>query len=128
MFTVPYFTRLFWEQQGKTFNPRMGAIRLVNEHEALVCTTGDPLLSQGTADPVHLIREMGAAAINEIAEDFYALSHLGFTSPGACHRLAFTLSLADHVLRERRPERAEEQPWDEGEEGEEGFIDLDSHP
>lgn len=123
-----YHPRLFWEQQGKTLNPRMGTIRLVNDHEALVCTTGDPLLTQGTADPVHLIRVMGTAAMNGIAEDFYALSHLGFTSPGACHRLALTLSLADHVLRERRPERAEEQPWGEGEESEEDFLDLNNHP
>jgi hypothetical protein len=124
-----YHPRLFWEQQGKTLNPRMGTMRVVNDYEALICTTGEPLLPQGTADPVHLIRVMGAAAMNNIAEDFYALSHLGFTSPGACHRLALTLSLADHILRERRPERAEEQPWGEEEEKEEeGFLDLNNHP
>ncbi len=123
-----YHPRLFWEQQGKTLNPRMGTMRVVNDSEALICTTGDPLLPQGTADPAHLIRVMGAAAMHNIAADFYALSHLGFTSPGACHRLALTLSLADHVLRERRPERAEEQPWGEEEEKEEGVFDLNSHP
>lgn len=123
-----YHPRLFWEQQGKTFNPRMGTMRVVDDHEVLMCTTGDPLLTQGTADPVHLIRVMGTATISSIAADFYALSHLGFTSPGACHRLAITLSLADHILRERRPARAEEQPWGEEEEKEEDFIDLNDHP
>jgi hypothetical protein len=110
-----YHSRFFWEQNERTFNPRMGAYRIIDGREGLVCTTGDPLLAQGTADPVHLVRVMGSATTQEIIEDFYALSHLGFTAPGACHRLAFTLALADHVLRERRPERADEQPWDEEE-------------
>lgn len=104
----------------------MGSYRIISAREAVLCTTGAPLLTQGTADPVHLITVMGPATIAEAVEDFNALSHLGFTSPSACHRLAFTLSLDDQILRERRPERPEEQPWDD-DESEEVPFDIQNH-
>jgi hypothetical protein len=119
-----YQPRIFWEQQGKTFNPDMGSYREINTKEAILCTTGNPLLTQGTADPVHLIVVAGRITILEAIQDFYAFSHLGFTSPRACHRLAFPLALADQILRERRPERPEEQPWDD-DESEEKPVNLD---
>jgi len=107
-----YHPRLFLEHDGVTRNPRLGAYHLIGNREALLCTTGQPLLTQGTADPIHLVAALGTLERTDV-EDFNALSHLGFTSPDACHRLALTLSLGDHVLRERRPERAEEQAWDD---------------
>lgn len=122
-----YQPRLFWEQNGRTFNPDMGSCRIIGAREAIVCATGNPLLTQGTADPIHLAIVMGRVRISEAVEDFNALSHLGFTSPSACHRLAFTLSLADQILRERRPERPEEQPWDD-DESEGTPRDLQDHP
>jgi hypothetical protein len=121
-----YQPRIFWEQQGKTFNPDMGSYREIGTKEAILCTTGNPLLTQGTAEPVHLIVVAGRMTILEAIEDFYAFSHLGFTSPRACHRLAFPLALADQILRERRPERPEEQPWDD-DESEEKPVNLDDH-
>jgi hypothetical protein len=107
-----YHPRLFAEQNGRTYNPRMGTYRIIRDAEAILCTTGEPLLRQGTADPVHLVSVLGQLNTFDVV-DFNALSHLGFTSPAACHRLAFPLALADHILRERQPERAEEQPWDD---------------
>jgi hypothetical protein len=121
-----YQPRIFWEQQGKTFNPDMGSYREINTTEAILCTTGNPLLTQGTAEPVHLVVVAGRITILEAIEDFYAFSHLGFTSPRACHRLAFPLALADQILRERRPDRPEEQPWDD-DESEEKPVNLDDH-
>jgi hypothetical protein len=107
-----YHPRLFLEHDNVTRNPRLGSYHLIGNREALLCTTGQPLLSQGTADPIHLVAALGTLERTDV-EDFNALSHLGFTSPDACHRLALTLSLGDHILRERRPERAEEQAWDD---------------
>jgi len=107
-----YHPRLFLDHDGVTRNPRLGAYHFIGNREALVCTTGQPLLTQGTADPIYLVAVVGTLQRTDV-EDFNALSHLGFTSPGACHRLALTLSLGDHILRERRPEAAEEQAWDD---------------
>jgi hypothetical protein len=121
-----YQPRIFWEQQRKTFNPDMGSYREISTKETILCTTGNPLLSQGTADPVHLVLVGGRLTILEAIEDFYALSQLGFSSPHACHRLAFPLALADQILRERRPERSEEQPWDD-DENEEKPVNLDDN-
>lgn len=121
-----YQPRIFWEQNGKIFNPDMGSYREIGSKEAILCTTGNPLLTQGTAEPVHLVVVAGRITILESIKDFYAFSHLGFTSPKACHRLAFPLALADQILRERRPERPEEQPWDD-DESEEKPVNLDDH-
>jgi len=107
-----YHPRLFVDRDGRTYNPPMGAYRMIGDREAILSTTGEPLLTQGTADPVHLVGAVSSLTPGDV-EDFNALSHLGFTSPNACHRLALTLSLADNILRERRPERPEEQAWDD---------------
>lgn len=94
-------------------NPQMGIWRQVSSAEAILATTGHPLLSQGTARPLHLKVVMETMPIGQVVSDFYGLSHLGFTAPAACHRLAITMALADEVLRGMTPGDPEGDVWEE---------------
>lgn len=83
---------------GQIRNPSVGAWYAVGEAEAYLCTTGKPFLRQGTAQPLHIRRVMGAMPIEKLAEDVYALSTLAWTQPETCSRTPVTLRLNDRFL------------------------------
>ena len=96
-------------------NPDMGFFARLNDREGVVATTGFPMLKKGTAHPLYFERVAGEIDIADIGHDIYALSHLAFSAPGSCHRLPFSIGLADYILRERTP--GDDKPlWDEEEE------------
>jgi len=104
--------RIYRRNQMMFENPQMGTCVRFGQHEAVVLTTGAPMLRNGTAHPLYIEVVRGDLDVVEIAHDIYALSHLAFTAPGSCLRLPFTIALADHILRESTPGTAV-PVWDE---------------
>lgn len=95
--------RLYKWANGKFRNPDMGTFVELSEYEGILTTTGAPLLSRGTAQPLSIEIFKGNIPIGDIAHDIYALSHLAFASPGCSMSLPYTISLADKILRESSP-------------------------
>jgi len=111
--TSTYRPRFFFiTKDGQAKNPQMGIYRKFPPGEAILATTGAPLLKQGTARPLHLKVSMGTMPIDHIISDVYSLCHLGFTAPVACHRLPITIALADDVLRGMTPGEPEDDVWE----------------
>jgi len=115
--------RIYRRRQSNFENPQMGTCVRFGRYEAVVLTTGEPMLRAGTAHPLYVEVVSGDVDVMEIAHDIYALSHLAFTAPGSCLRLPFTIALADYILRESTPGTAVPN-WDEGLNQDEQTITL----
>lgn len=79
-------------------NPVLGSWFALSETDGYVCTTGAPLLRQGTADPLHVRRASGPMGIEDGLRDIYALSCLTWPKPDGCMRLPLTIKLCDVAL------------------------------
>lgn len=79
-------------------NPVLGSWFRLSDTDGYVCTTGAPLLRQGTADPLHVRRASGQMSIEDGLADIYALSCLTWPKPDGCMRLPLTIKLCDVAL------------------------------
>jgi len=79
-------------------NPVLGSWLKLSEKDGYVCTTGAPLLLQGTADPLHVRRVSGSMSIEDGLKDVFDLSCLTWSKPDGCMRLPLTIKLCDIAL------------------------------
>lgn len=119
--------RVYRRLKNQFANPRMGTCVQLGRHEAIVLTTGEPMLRRGTAHPLYMEVVSGDVDVMQVAHDIYALSHLAYTAPGSCLRLPFTIALADQILRESTPGKAEEL-WDDEKKESESPVTLHLNP
>lgn len=103
--------RLYRWMGNRFQNPEMGTFHTLSDHEMILANTGDPLLRRGTALPLYLVSKSASLKLEDVAADFYALSHLGFTAPGICHRVHFPIELADLILKESSPGDEHDELW-----------------
>jgi len=87
--------------QTRVDNPTVGTIVRIGDSEAYVCSTGAPLLRNGTANPLHVEMVAGNADFQHCLEDLYALTALTWTQPDGCSRQPITISLNDRILSDR---------------------------
>ena len=104
--------RVYRRSHGLFENPQMGTAILLGQSDAVLATTGAPMLTRGTAHPICLELADGDLPISDIAQDAYSLSHLAYTAPDKCHRLMFPLGLSDLILRESTP-GVDDELWEE---------------
>ena len=66
-------------------------------NEALVCTTGRPYLTQGTASPMKLCVSdiSGKTIVNNVIQDVVWEADMGFTKPDMGRGLPWILHIAD---------------------------------
>lgn len=91
--------RLFQKLNNKITNPLVGhcVVGFEDEDEALVCTTGNPYLTQGTANPL-IVRKIiisGNIKMGEILEDTIWAADLGYSKPNMSIGLPWVLNVAD---------------------------------
>ena len=87
------------ESNGQINNPLVGycCFPFPSANEGLLCTTGQPYLSQGTAMPLKIrIQDIeGCANRNEVARDLVWEADMCFTKPDIGQSLPWTLHIAD---------------------------------
>jgi hypothetical protein len=90
--------RLLRNDRG-VINPLAGkcVFPFADENEALICTTGAPYLSQGTAAPimVRVVNIYGQAVRSEVIRDIVWSADMAFTKPDMGMRLPWALHVAD---------------------------------
>ena len=91
--------RLLRHHEGCVRNPMVGQNILLFDEEnvALVCTTGTPYLSQGTASPLKVctIDIHGHSSLEEVVQDFIWEADMCFTKPDSGMSLPWVLHVAD---------------------------------
>ena len=91
--------RLLRHHEGCVRNPMVGQSILLFDEEsvALVCTTGAPYLSQGTASPLKVctIDIHGHSSLEEVVQDFLWEADMCFTKPDSGMSLPWVLHVAD---------------------------------
>ncbi len=85
-------------EDGQYDNPSLGSYFIINSKEGIVCNTGRPFLSQGTAKPLHAVIAEGDLDIKKVLEDIFSLSQLIWSAPEKCGKLPVTIRLADDLL------------------------------
>ncbi|NEI74311.1 hypothetical protein GR212_32670 [Rhizobium lusitanum] len=90
-------------------NPEMGDWLALTENEGFVCTTGWPLLPNGTAKPLHVTRAAGSLPMKDALGDIFQLSCLTWTRPESCSRLPISLKLCDTFLRDEGADHDEDE-------------------
>lgn len=87
------------EQNTGFANPTVGygCAPFDEDNEALLCTTGVPYLSQGTAAPlkIRVINIGGEAKLDEVVRDLVWEADMCFTKPDMGQSLPLTLQIAD---------------------------------
>lgn len=86
------------ENPKGVINPVLGSWLKLSENDGYICTTGAPLLLQGTADPLHVRKAFGPMAIEDALKDVFDLSCLTWPKPDSCMRLPLTIKLCDIAL------------------------------
>jgi len=109
------------KEDGQYDNPSLGSYFIINSKEGIICNTGRPFLSQGTAKPLHAVIAEGNLDIKKVLEDIFSLSQLIWSAPEKCGRLPVTIRLADDLLepiasKVELDEAIYESEWDEKEE------------
>jgi len=100
-------------------NPIVGSWFRLNDKEGIVCNTGAPFLTQGTAKPLHVKIAEGQLEIEKILGDVFALSNLTWSAPDKCQRLPITIKVGDTFLSPiASPADVERALYGEEEEGE----------
>lgn len=90
--------RLFERGQGGFRNPFIGSFFILDDHRAVINTTGAPVLSeQGTAAPLLLEMEtiFGKSDIQDVARDLFYLSELNWGSPKMDTKMPITIRFAE---------------------------------
>jgi hypothetical protein len=120
--TRTYNIRLVEDREnGQYDNPSLGSYFTINSKEGIMCNTGRPFLSQGTAKPLHAVIAEGNLDIKNVLEDIFSLSQLIWSAPDKCGKLPVTIRLADDLLepiasKVEIDEAIYESEWDEREE------------
>jgi len=84
----------------KFTNPSIGSYILLSNKEGFICNTGYPHIRNGTAQPLHIIKNEGTLTMNNIIHDIWYLSNLTWTNIESCVRLPISIKMADIRLRE----------------------------
>jgi len=91
--------RLLDQQNDQPENPLVGRVVFPfdDDREALVSTTGEPYLTQGTASPIRVrIKDVrGTAERSEVIQDLVWEADMCFTKPDMGMSLPWTLNVAD---------------------------------
>jgi len=107
-------------------NPRVGSWFRLSDKDGIVCNTGAPFLTQGTAKPLHVRIADGHLEIEKVLEDVFALSNLTWAAPDKCQRLPITTKLGDTFLRPiASPADVEKALYGEEEEEEAEEVESD---
>jgi hypothetical protein len=87
----------FYEVTDKEEGCKVGTYMILNDRQAIVATTGEPLLAQGTAKPILIEIEpiLGDASIESISQDVYNLSHMNWGSILTKLKLPITIAFAE---------------------------------
>jgi len=87
----------FYDVTDKEEGCKVGTYMILNDKQAIVATTGVPLLRQGTAKPILIEIEpiLGDASIESIAQDVYNLSHMNWGSILMKLKLPITIAFAE---------------------------------
>lgn len=80
-------------------NPSIGTYYFVNQHTALLCSTGDEYPLRGTVKPLSVKYHSGEMSFESILEDIFFLSNLTFTKLDSCSRVPLSIKLTDLKLR-----------------------------
>jgi len=97
------------DDTGKYENPMIGSYFILNSHEAFVCTTGVPFISQGSVRPLYIVKTSEDIDINKISEDVFSLSQLIWVAPDKCGRLPVAIKLVDDFLKPIASESDEDE-------------------
>ena len=89
--------RLLDQQNDQPENPLVGRVVFPFDEEAIVSTTGEPYLTQGTASPIRVrIKDVrGTAETSEVIQDLVWEADMCFTKPDMGMSLPWTLNVAD---------------------------------
>jgi len=90
-------------------NPLIGSWFAINEHEGLICTTGEPFGLRGTVDPLYVGVVRGTLNLEWILQDTFAMSQLCWPVPDRCMRLPIDLKLCDDFLASVASEAQEDE-------------------
>lgn len=93
----------FWEVdvQDNVSNPLLGTGIRINQKTAAVINTGAPTLSQGTADPLLLIRHSVDFDVMDAARANFTGAQLNWSSPRVAQRLHVGMKRTDEDLKAR---------------------------
>ncbi|MBW4963852.1 hypothetical protein [Sulfitobacter sp. CW3] len=84
--------------QSGIYNPFVGSWLKLSDDDAYLCTTGAPLLMQGTADPLHVRRISGEMSLVDGISDVFSLSCLTWPKPDSCMRDPISIKMCDITL------------------------------
>lgn len=87
------------KHDGTLRNPTVGAWRMLNSREGVVCTTGFPFRFSGTVNPLLVRLVAGELKLEPILQDTFDMSQLCWPVPDRCMRLSIDLKLCDDNLR-----------------------------
>lgn len=103
------FDRPTRENESGIVNPPLGAWITLSEEDGYIANTGNHLLRQGTAHPLHIKRVMGSQPLQDALEDIFRLSCLTWTKPDGCMRIPLSIKLCDISLFEEAGDYNEDQ-------------------
>ncbi|MCG8446377.1 MAG: hypothetical protein MI753_11735, partial [Hyphomicrobiales bacterium] len=98
-----------WDRNGESIdNALEGSYTILDEYQAVLNTTGNGTLMQGTASPLLIVGKYSPNMnINNVIEDIYLTSQLNFSSPSVAQRLTYPAKRVDDQLIERRAQEVE---------------------
>ncbi|MBN2572568.1 MAG: hypothetical protein JXA68_10605 [Ignavibacteriales bacterium] len=79
-----------------------GSFFLLDNTSAILSSTGEGTLTQGTSDPIQINLRFTKGDLNKIIEDIFYTSQLNFSNPITAQRLSLPLKRADELLKEKR--------------------------
>jgi len=97
------------DDTGTYENPIIGSYFILNSHEAFLCTTGVPFISQGSVRPLYIVKTSEIIDIIKISEDIFSLSQLIWVAPDKCGRLPVSIKLVDDFLKPIASESDEDE-------------------
>jgi hypothetical protein len=116
--------RLFSKEETLFLNPPIGSWQPIGVRDGIVCTTGHPFITQGSANPLHIRIAYGELNLDAALEDEFNLSLLCWMVPDRCCRLPIIIQLADDFLRPVAAKADDDEAeYGEKEDSEEGFLD-----
>jgi hypothetical protein len=91
-----------WNKNGTLVtNALEGSYLLLDKHTAVLTTTGEGTLNQGTAMPVLIKTKYTECNLLDILNDIFISSQLNFSSPRVAQRLTLSAKRADEQLKDR---------------------------
>jgi DNA-binding transcriptional ArsR family regulator len=94
-----------WNNTTPTTNVLEGSYFLIDNNSAIIATTGEGTLTQGTSAPLFIKAQHGDLKL--ILNDIFVASQLNYSSPGIAQRLTYSAKRIDDQLKERRMQEVE---------------------